>query len=171
MGSPVDYDTHYRAGRGVCGEPFDEVVRFMERQYRPGARLLDLGCGQGRDSLVAARIGYSVVGVDLSTVGLEQLAHDAKRERLSIEVHEHDVTTFRSRKRFDFVLFDRVLHLLMTDDERREALVNAQRLARKHAAIAVADGPKHSPLIRSFFDAHPTWTIVKRNSRFLFATR
>ena len=112
MGSLVDYDVHYAKGPGQCGEPFDEVVRFLNAQYRPGACLLDLGCGQGRDSIVAAEIGYRVLGVDLSSVGLAQLARVAKRKRLPIEVHEADVSTFRSRRRFDLVLLDRVLHLL-----------------------------------------------------------
>lgn len=171
MGSSVDYDVHYAKGPKQCGEPFPEIVDFMEARYRRGARLLDLGCGQGRDALVAASIGWSVVGVDLSAVGLAQLSREARRKRLPVELHESDVTTFRTRKRFDFVLLDRVLHLLLDDEERLQALDNAVRLARKHAAIAVVDGPKHSALIADFFRRRPAWIVEKQTKRFLFATR
>lgn len=171
MGSLVDYDVHYAKGPKQCGEPFPEVVRFLEMQYRPQRSLLDLGCGQGRDAIVAAEMGYSVVGVDLSAVGLSQLARLANEKRLDIELHEGELATFRTRRRFHVVLLDRVLHLLLSDEERIEALTNALRLARKRAAIAVIDGPRHSPLIQSFFDQRAEWTPMKRTKRFLFATR
>lgn len=34
---------------------------------------MDLGCGQGRDVLFLGRIGYRVIDVDISDVGIQQL--------------------------------------------------------------------------------------------------
>jgi tellurite methyltransferase len=44
-----------------------------------GARVLDLGCGEGRDSVFFASLGFTVTGVDLSAAGLR------KAERLACE--------------------------------------------------------------------------------------
>lgn len=35
--------------------------------------MLDLGCGQGRDALLFARAGHRLLGVDVSSVGIEQM--------------------------------------------------------------------------------------------------
>lgn len=171
MGSLVDYDVHYRKGPDQCGQPFPEIVQFFENWSVAKGTGLDLGCGQGRDALVAARRGHHVVGVDLSKVGLEQLRLQADRERLSIEVHCADVVEFRTRRRFDVVILDRVLHLLPTDQERRQALENACRHARKHGVILIVDDPKHSNLIGGYFDERPEWDAFKRSKQFLFAHR
>jgi SAM-dependent methyltransferase len=53
-------------------------VDFIEEELRirPGARVLDVGCGVGRHSVELARRGYLVVGIDLSDDMIE-LARDA----------------------------------------------------------------------------------------------
>lgn len=46
----------------------EEQIDLLERVLtpQPGARLLDLGCGGGRHSILLAERGYTVVGMDLS---------------------------------------------------------------------------------------------------------
>ena len=43
----------------------EQVARFAER-LRPGARVLDLGCGPGRDVAYLQELGFRAMGVDLS---------------------------------------------------------------------------------------------------------
>ncbi|MBI3030151.1 MAG: methyltransferase domain-containing protein, partial [Candidatus Rokubacteria bacterium] len=38
----------------------------------PGARVLDLGCGEGRDSVFFASRGFEVTGVEVSLAGLRK---------------------------------------------------------------------------------------------------
>ena len=145
MGSLVDYDKHYRKGRGQCGAPFAELVAFFERYDRPGATVLDLGCGQGRDALLAARHGHAVVGVDLSEIGILQMLEDAEAEGLDVTGVVSDVLRFRSRSKFDVVILDRVLHLLLDDGERDQCLHLAARLTRKGGHVLIADVPANRP--------------------------
>ncbi|MCR9166587.1 MAG: class I SAM-dependent methyltransferase [Nannocystaceae bacterium] len=167
----MDYDTHYRKGRGQCGDPFPEFRAFFEGD-RPRSRVLDLGCGQGRDALLAARHGHEVVGVDLSEIGISQMVEDAEAEGLEVTGIVSDVLSFRSRRKFDVVLLDRVLHLLLDDDERLAGLGLAARLTRKGGHVLIADVPKNRALIHDYFDARPgAWEVVKRTKSFLFARR
>src|SRR4029453_1646091 len=52
-----------------------EVNAVVERLGLPrGARLLDLGCGQGRHAVPLAQLGYQVVGLDLRRPLLDRAA-------------------------------------------------------------------------------------------------
>jgi ubiquinone/menaquinone biosynthesis C-methylase UbiE len=75
---------------------YDEQVRgddWMRRKlhtsfsrvFRPGQRVLDVGCGTGIDAVYLARQGVSVVGIDASSEMIERL-----RQRVSVEpLHGH----------------------------------------------------------------------------------
>ncbi len=172
MGSSVDYDVHYRKGRGQCGEPFPAFVEFIDAMERRPARVLDLGCGQGRDALMAARRGHEVGGVDLSKIGIAQMQEDAAREGLTVTGVVSDILDFRSRSKFDVVLLDRVLHLLLDDGERLAAIARAATLTRKGGHILIADVPKHRALIHAWFDErNDDWTVTRRTKNYLFARR
>lgn len=45
---------------------------------RPGARILDLGCGQGRHAVILARLGYRVAGLDRSPLLLGRAQETAR---------------------------------------------------------------------------------------------
>jgi len=68
--------------------------------FRPGARVLNLGCGAGDDALFLAAHGVSVLGFDLSPVAVQQ----ARRRALAAGVG--------SRARFEV----RVSHALRLED-------------------------------------------------------
>ncbi|HTO02776.1 MAG TPA: methyltransferase domain-containing protein [Opitutus sp.] len=52
---------------------------------KPGGTILDAGCGQGQFSRLLASPGYSVVGVDLSEVGIaEARRHAGPREQFIV---------------------------------------------------------------------------------------
>ena len=169
MGSLVDYDIHYRKGRDQCGAPFPAIMAALQAM-EPPARVLDLGCGQGRDALLAARLGHEVVGVDLSEIGIAQMLEDAKG--LNVTGVVSDVLAYRSRKKFDAVVLDRVLHLLLDDEERHAGLERAASLTKKGGTVLIADTPQHSAQIQGFFDDRPSeWQPTKRTKNFLFATK
>ncbi len=57
-----------------------------------GTRVLDLGCGTGSDSLLLARQGCEVVGVDSSTGMLRLARQRAAEARLNVEFMQADIT-------------------------------------------------------------------------------
>lgn len=66
----------------------DDLVAFAG--LAPGARIVDVGCGEGRYTLPLAERGYAVEGLDLAPVLLERLA-DADAGRHDIPLHAADV--------------------------------------------------------------------------------
>lgn len=64
--------------RGFGSEAFSEKFRAPYQYYEEklplpkiGANFLDLGCGTGTHSIFAARLGYTVTGIDISKKSIE----------------------------------------------------------------------------------------------------
>jgi SAM-dependent methyltransferase len=107
-----DYDKLYGSTPRALGEPAKVFVDFFEQQTGEALRVLDVGCGQGRDALFIARKGHSVVGVDLSPNGIRDLNDAAGRENLPIQAIAADIVGYTPDGAFDVLLFDRTLHML-----------------------------------------------------------
>ena len=67
----VQYDKYYQT-ENLFGRPYPELIEFYSNIKKKG-KLLDLGYGQGRDSIALAKLGFTVTGIDYSKVGIEQL--------------------------------------------------------------------------------------------------
>ncbi len=52
--------------------PFGMAVLKRLRRTIPSGRLLDIGCGEGRNSIVAARLGYRVTAADYEPLALKR---------------------------------------------------------------------------------------------------
>ena len=61
-----------------------EIVSRIREQLRPGARILDLGCGYGRIALPLARSGHAIVGLDLSETLLQEGRRDSQERALPV---------------------------------------------------------------------------------------
>jgi 2-polyprenyl-3-methyl-5-hydroxy-6-metoxy-1,4-benzoquinol methylase len=172
MAQTTRYERHYREGRGVCGDPFPEVVAFFDAYQPPGADVLDLGCGQGRDALLAARRGHRVIGVDLSETGVAQMMEDARAAGLDVQDVVADIAEWEPDGMFDVVLLDRVLHLLRDDAERGRVLERSCAHTRPDGHVLVVDTPKQQALLRAFFESkRPGWEVTLRRKGFVFARR
>jgi len=168
MSDSVKYDKYYEDDPWVCGDPYPEFVEFFTRHISEPVQVLDLGCGQGRDSLFIARLGHSVLGVDVSEVGVRQLLEAARRERLDIDAVVADASRFKSRNKFDVVLLDRVVHMLSDAVDQKRLLRTAERLTRKNGFLLIADTKRNRETIRSFFCGDASeWSIVRRRGDFL----
>jgi len=79
---------------------------FFERclEVRPGARLLDVPCGDGRLALDLARRGYRVTGVDISEDFLVAARESAASRGLGVEWRRSDMRDLPWREEFDGVL-------------------------------------------------------------------
>jgi tellurite methyltransferase len=75
-------------------KPSEELVLFLNETHPLIGEALDLGCGEGRNSLLLARYGYHVHAVDSSSQGIQKLEKYARLKGLdTIDGEVADVRT------------------------------------------------------------------------------
>lgn len=109
----VAYDKYYHT-ENLFGEPYPELMDFFSTYPKKG-KVLDLGCGQGRDSVPLARLGFNVTGVDNSKVGIEQMNQIAKTENLELNGIVANIFKLDGFADYDFVLLDSMFHFAKKD--------------------------------------------------------
>lgn len=77
---------------------------WVEREVNASMRVLELGCGSGIISLVAAQKGAEVVASDISSLAVLALQKNADQNKLSLKVVQSDLWDDITEKRFDVVL-------------------------------------------------------------------
>jgi SAM-dependent methyltransferase len=80
------FDEAYAQGRAPwdIGEPQPAVVELARAGHFRG-RILDVGCGTGEHTLLLARLGYRVLGVDASSPAIARAK--AKAKALDVDAH------------------------------------------------------------------------------------
>jgi 2-polyprenyl-3-methyl-5-hydroxy-6-metoxy-1,4-benzoquinol methylase len=90
----------------VAHVPRPSTWFFWQAHFiRPGARVLDLACGEGRHSLAAAALGGVVLGVDRDSARLATARELAANRGLRVEFREVDLeASWPHLGEFDVVL-------------------------------------------------------------------
>lgn len=78
------------------------VLTLLDLQ--PGARILDLCCGQGRHAVPLAQAGYRVTGLDRSAYLLRHAQQDAEQARAGVHWVQGDMRWLPWREQFDACL-------------------------------------------------------------------
>jgi len=124
-----DWDERYGGAELVWTA---EANRFLVAEIgavAPG-RALDLACGEGRNAVWLAELGWDVTGVDFSGVGLEKARRLAETRGVSVQWELADLTEYEpTRESFDLVI---VMYLHLPEA--------ARRVVFGRAAAAVATG-------------------------------
>ena len=100
-----------------------EVMR-LRPPVRP-LRVLDVGCGEGKDAVFFARNGYEVCAFDRVEAGLEKGRRLARACGAKVRFFQADARTFRPSEEYDIVFSSGVLHCL-PPESRREILESYQ---------------------------------------------
>jgi tellurite methyltransferase len=79
----------------IWGTQPSELAREVSRLLPPGAWVLELGCGEGRDSVFFATCGFKVTGVDVSAAGLHKAHRLARAQGVTIRWVHDDATQLR----------------------------------------------------------------------------
>ena len=119
------YDDKYSSEELYWGKQPSSIARILFQKSPPqeDQTLLDIGCGEGRDSVFFARNGYLVTGFDSSAEGVRKSIALAEEQRLSVEFFQADINKYRLQEFYDVVFASGALHYI-PPPSREEILSN-----------------------------------------------
>jgi SAM-dependent methyltransferase len=138
-------DAGLRSHEGVFPDP--ELVEFLERVRLPvSSRVLDTGCGCGRNTVHLSRLGYVAVGIDCSPSAIVLSRRLAAEEGVGARFAVVDATENSDdyRNGFDLVIDLRCSHLITDPPLRRRFFENTHRW--------LADGGRYIGMQIGFVD-------------------
>lgn len=126
------YEEEYATSDYYWGvKPNSECYKVL--QYMPPTKhlkLLDIGCGEGKDAVFFARNGYDVTAFDISDAGIEKTKKLADKAGVNVKVFKADILDFRLNTQFDILFSSGVLHYV-NPEYRKELFDNYKYLTNK----------------------------------------
>lgn len=122
------YDAQAPFYAGVENTPIaDRILETLHKTARPGGRILVAGSGSGRESLMLARLGWKVVGIDFSATMVEYAHRLLSKDRelaSRLEFLHADLTTHdEPHGSLAGIYFTYDVYSFIPDAERRIALL------------------------------------------------
>lgn len=105
----------------------DQVERWLATSAaaRPGARILELGCGTGALSCMLAQRGFDVTGIDISESAISFARSVAAKRAMQVRFEVAEAATWKApAATFDVVIDSHLLHCASLPNDR--ALLLAQ---------------------------------------------
>ena len=107
-----NYDSAYENDEALFGSKESHLLSKCAEFIPDGARVLDLGIGQGRNALPLARLGCQVTGIDNSQVSVDTVNRLAAAEDLPVEAILQDFIRYEPDRSFDVVLCFGLMQML-----------------------------------------------------------
>jgi SAM-dependent methyltransferase len=100
----------------------DDIAFYSRLSERLGVtRILEIGAGSGRVSILLARRGFDVTGLELSPKMLEVGRENAARQGVNVNFVQGDARDFKLAEKFPLVIapFNALMHLYTGSDQDR----------------------------------------------------
>ena len=114
------YDDRYRQVHEKGLQWFDsapsDIVEEVLREFRISGKMLELGCGEGRDARFLLGLGYDLTATDLSPAAIEFCRKSDSAHGDCYRVL--DCVRGKLDETFDFIYAVAVVHMLVEDEDR-----------------------------------------------------
>ena len=128
-----------------------EIIK-PSADYRP--KLIDLGCGEGRNVVFFAQNGFDATGVDISAAGLQKTVQYAAEVGVQVETVQADLSTYRLSDSYDVVFSTMTLQYLPAT--RREECFRHYKEHTRNSGINLISVQVAKPFLPSEPDDDPT---------------
>ena len=116
------------------GKPSKEINE-LTNLLPTKAKILDLGCGEGRNALFLAKQGYDVIAVDISSNGIEKLQQIAQHRGLVIQSEIQDMRRYHWNTEYDLIVSHGCLHFIERSEWQH--LLNEFKTHTRHGGYNV----------------------------------
>jgi len=99
------WDSRFAAPEYIFGTEPNVFLASQRGLFQPGMRVLEIGCGEGRNGVWLAQLGCAVTGIDLSPLALAKAERLATQRGVKVQWIEADIVNWVwEPERFDAVI-------------------------------------------------------------------
>lgn len=112
------YKTAHSLGVSWSSDIATPIVREILNKYNidKTKKLLEIGCGEGRDARALLRDGYDLLATDISTEAISYCKNTISKYKDSFSTL--DCLSNKLEERYDFIFAIAVVHMLVLDSDR-----------------------------------------------------
>lgn len=125
----------------------DPVTDWRERFFKKinikisrGQKVLDIGCGDGGDALIFAKLGANVIGIDIKPCSNWQIL---KQDNLKFKTADTCTLPFKNES-FNIVFEKDMLHHI---NNPKKALGEIWRVTKKGGQIIIIEANRYNPIL------------------------
>ena len=85
-----------------------ELLKYFQK-----GKVLDLGCGEGRDSVFLALNGFNVKSIDSSDNPIHKTNQLAKIHDVNLKLKKSDIRKIKLDEKYDVIICNFVLHFML----------------------------------------------------------
>ncbi|MDE7284121.1 MAG: methyltransferase domain-containing protein [Lachnospiraceae bacterium] len=124
-GVAADYDNRYNTEGYYWGLMPNRICYDIMKILPPVKpyRVLDIGCGEGKDAVFFAKCGYAVTAFDVSESGIEKAKKLAEHNRVEVNFFRADIFDYRPDSEYDIIFSSGVFHFIPPN--QREDVCNS----------------------------------------------
>lgn len=101
----MDFDYFYSNQKNYFGvSPSDGLVSMLKEYNLKSGNALDIGAGEGRNSIYLASLGFNVTAIEPTKDGANKIQSQAKELNLNINVIHNDYLSADIKEKFDFII-------------------------------------------------------------------
>jgi cyclopropane fatty-acyl-phospholipid synthase-like methyltransferase len=132
------WDQRYRTPEYIFGTEPNVFLASQVNRFKPKDRVLDVGCGEGRNSVWLAGLGCDVTGLDVSPLALDKARRLASGKGVAVQYVQTDIRDWR----WDPAQFDAVVCVFIqfAEPEQRARLFDGFMTTLKAGGMLVLQG-------------------------------
>ena len=136
-------------------KPTPDVIKTIDKiKLTKTSKILEIGCGEGRDAISLLKKNYDVLAIDYSDTVIKK-CNELSKQKYKKNFKQFDVIIDKLNEKFDFIYSVAVIHMFVNKDHRKKFLdfINDHLKEKGLALIAsMGDGEKtySSDISKSF---------------------
>ena len=136
-------------------KPTPDVIKTIDKiKLTKASKILEIGCGEGRDAISLLKKNYDVLAIDYSDTVIKK-CNELSKQKYKKNFKQFDVIIDKLNEKFDFIYSVAVIHMFVNKDHRKKFLdfINDHLKEKGLALIAsMGDGEKtySSDISKSF---------------------
>ena len=153
MSIRTNYEKWYEGDEYYWGlEPGDFLFELIKLcPPTENTKVLDIGCGEGKDAVFMAEKGYDVTAFDLTENGIRKTIALAHKRGVKVNAYVDDINTFETDEQFDIIFSTGTVQYIF--DENKEAFFKKlEKITKPNGIVFI-----NVFVEKSFLELPPDW--------------